>query len=588
MPDPNDPADPRDETSSPPPAMPSGQDGPPSASKDERSEPPSAPEAAAEPEKSQEREAAQESMVARESEVSAAPEGGTGRLDETSEPKVGAEAELASPPLPATESTPGREPAPESTPKREPTPEEARAREAVTAAFALLDGAAARLSAAAGGIRFSTLQKTQGGLAYEWRQMLRAEALDIPAAQVLLGKVERLIASLAPAQRPSADAAAPTGPGALRQTLVRGMIALAPAPLHLQIEFAPDFPSADADPLVLAARSHAVNRAALGSLRRIQWDAPDRCTLAFGDGEQRRTLVASFDAEGKLDLPPEFRQNQPRPVSKAGADATQPGGPGQGRTRQGGPRQGAPGQGGPGQGGRPGRRGGQQSGQPNAGPGQQDRQARTGADGRAQAPGGAQGRGTHGRDGQRSEHPGGNRPPRGGTPGGEKGRRGADGRDGRRGRDNRQDAAPRHAAAERRPAFPKNTAMAEKLRAALGPLARGAETREAPRAKSGDRPRRDDRDRPRGDGPRPERTERLESRAPASDSADVSANPDATRPEAPTSEPPRSDASTSEARKFDAPSPEAPGSSRPEPPTRDLMADAPASEAPGQAPAKDD
>src|SRR5690606_19306364 len=182
-----------------------------------------------------------------------------------------------------------------------------------------------------------------------------------------------------------------------RQSLVRGMIALAPAPLHLQIEIGPDFPLAEADPLVLAARSHAVNRTALGSLRRIQWDAPDRCTLSFGDGEQRRSVVASFDGQGKLDLPPELRQNQPRPAAPKPASQS------------------------------PGRR--------NEGrPGQKPRE-RTGAEGRpgAGGPGAGKNAGGQGVGGQGAGKAGGqDRPQRQGAPGGDPGRAGA--RDDRRGR----------------------------------------------------------------------------------------------------------------------------------------------------------
>ena len=198
-------------------------------------------------------------------------------------------------------------------------------RERCEAALALLDGSAARISSAAGGLRFSTLQKSHAPLVAELRDLGGREPDDAVSAALegLLRKTERLISALAsPERQPLPDGAgsAPPSPGATRQALIRGMITLAPAPLHLQIEFAPEFPLIEADPIVLAARSHAINRAVLGSLRRIQWDGPARYTLWFGDGEQRRVATGGFDAQGKIDLPTEYRQKQsatPRPAPGA-------------------------------------------------------------------------------------------------------------------------------------------------------------------------------------------------------------------------------------------------------------------------------
>ncbi|MEO6269439.1 MAG: hypothetical protein ABIP08_03960 [Lautropia sp.] len=189
-------------------------------------------------------------------------------------------------------------------------------RERCEAALALLDASAARISSAAGGLRFSTLQKSHAPLVAELRDLGGRDPDDAVSAALegLLRRIERLIAALASPERqplPDGAASAPPSPGATRQALIRGMITLAPAPLHLQIEFAPEFPLVQADPIVLAARSHAINRAVLGSLRRIQWDGPARYTLWFGDGEQRRVVSGGFDAQGKVDLPPEYRQKQP-------------------------------------------------------------------------------------------------------------------------------------------------------------------------------------------------------------------------------------------------------------------------------------
>ena len=195
----------------------------------------------------------------------------------------------------------------------------------VEAAIAALEGHASRVSALSGGTRFSTLQKTHYGFVSEFRT-LRAQRPDEPTfngLQSLLERIERLDHSLMPPRGSEAsgtDTPAGEAPpraarsaGSLRQALIRGMILLAPAPLHLQLEFAPEFPLAEADPIALASRSHAVNRAALGSLRRIQWESPDRCSLWFGEGEQRQVVAASFDEQGKVVLPPEFRQKQNPP-----------------------------------------------------------------------------------------------------------------------------------------------------------------------------------------------------------------------------------------------------------------------------------
>ncbi len=212
-------------------------------------------------------------------------------------------------------------------------------RERCEAALALLDGSAARISSAAGGLRFSTLQKSHAPLVAELRDLGGREPDDAVSAALegLLRKTERLISALAPPERqllPEGAVSAPPSPGATRQALIRGMITLAPAPLHLQIEFAPEFPLVEADPIVLAARSHAINRAVLGSLRRIQWDGPARYTLWFGDGEQRRVVSGGFDAQGKVDLPPEYRQKQPATPRPAPGSSDQRSGnrpPGQGQ-----------------------------------------------------------------------------------------------------------------------------------------------------------------------------------------------------------------------------------------------------------------
>ncbi|MDO5056008.1 MAG: hypothetical protein Q4E06_01620 [Lautropia sp.] len=94
----------------------------------------------------------------------------------------------------------------------------------------------------------------------------------------------------------------------IRQSVRKAMMALAPAaPLHLQIELAADFGETDPDIMGMAARIHALHRQVLGSLKSIHWHSAVRCTLGFDDG---RTLVVEFGEQGLKALPAAFRQNR--------------------------------------------------------------------------------------------------------------------------------------------------------------------------------------------------------------------------------------------------------------------------------------
>ena len=270
------------------------------------------------------------------------------------------------------------------------------------------------------------------------------------------------------ASAPTAGTPAPALPrersNQIRQTLRKSMMSLAPAaPLHLQIELAHTFSEVDPDIMAMAARVHALHRQVLGSLKSILWHTPVHATLGFDDS---RSLDVHFGETGAQDIPEEFRQKQPpqQPAgNRQGKDA------GRGSRRADG-RHGGKGGGGrqPGQG-RPHRPGG-------AAPA-------SGAQGEAAAGArnaAAQRRGRPPHDGQTAAADGqaaagGQSPARGPRHGGE-GRpnrerhRHGDGRPAdRRHPEGRREGERRGAPGGGRPgAFPGNSAMADKLRAALG------------------------------------------------------------------------------------------------------------------------
>ena len=273
-----------------------------------------------------------------------------------------------------------------------------------------------------------------------------------------------------PAPAPAAPALPREKSNQIRQTLRKSMMSLAPAaPLHLQIELAPAFAEAEPDIMAMAARVHALHRQVLGSLKGIQWHSAVHSTLSFEDG---RTIEVHFGETGAEQIPEEFRQKQ-APAQLA----RKPGQPGQ--------RHGAPG-------GKPqgNRRHG--SGRPGGKPGEGRQGKAAAAQGPAgntpeaaaqdaNAPANRQGR-PHGkgRHGQPRRAEGGNRPSRNPADGkqGEntanagnrpsqgprrprteqEGRRNHEGRRGGQGERNGRSGG----------GFPSNSAMADKLRAALG------------------------------------------------------------------------------------------------------------------------
>lgn len=273
-----------------------------------------------------------------------------------------------------------------------------------------------------------------------------------------------------PAPVPAAPALPREKSNQIRQTLRKSMMSLAPAaPLHLQIELAPAFAEAEPDIMAMAARVHALHRQVLGSLKGIQWHSAVHSTLSFEDG---RTIEVRFGETGAEQIPEEFRQKQApaQPARKPGQPGQRHGAPGgkpQGNRRHGSGRPGGK----PGEG----RQGKVAAGQGQAG------NAPDAATQDANAPANRQGR-PHGkgRQGQPRRAEGGNRPPRNPADGkqGEntanagnrpsqgprrprpeqEGRRNHEGRRGGQGERNGRSGG----------GFPSNSAMADKLRAALG------------------------------------------------------------------------------------------------------------------------
>ena len=273
-----------------------------------------------------------------------------------------------------------------------------------------------------------------------------------------------------PAPAPAAPALPREKSNQIRQTLRKSMMSLAPAaPLHLQIELAPAFAEAEPDIMAMAARVHALHRQVLGSLKGIQWHSAVHSTLSFEDG---RTIEVRFGETGAEQIPEEFRQKQAptQPARKPGQPGQRHGAPGgkpQGNRRHGSGRPGGK----PGEG----RQGKAAAGQGQAG------NAPEAAAQDANAPANRQGR-PHGkgRHGQPRRAEGGNRPSRNPADGkqGEntanagnrpsqgprrprteqEGRRNHEGRRGGQGERNGRSGG----------GFPSNSAMADKLRAALG------------------------------------------------------------------------------------------------------------------------
>ena len=273
-----------------------------------------------------------------------------------------------------------------------------------------------------------------------------------------------------PAPAPAAPALPREKSNQIRQTLRKSMMSLAPAaPLHLQIELAPAFAEAEPDIMAMAARVHALHRQVLGSLKGIQWHSAVHSTLSFEDG---RTIEVRFGETGAEQIPEEFRQKQApaQPARKPGQPGQRHGAPGgkpQGNRRHGSGRPGGK----PGEG----RQGKAAAGQGPAG------NAPDAATQDANAPANRQGR-PHGkgRHGQPRRAEGGNRPPRNPADGKQvdntanagnrpsqgprrprpeqEGRRNHEGRRGGQGERNGRSGG----------SFPSNSAMADKLRAALG------------------------------------------------------------------------------------------------------------------------
>ena len=301
-----------------------------------------------------------------------------------------------------------------------------------------------------------------------------AAAADTTGANVTDSTIETSAADTVAAPDAATPAPAPAAPALpreksnqIRQTLRKSMMSLAPAaPLHLQIELAPAFAEAEPDIMAMAARVHALHRQVLGSLKGIQWHSAVHSTLSFEDG---RTIDVRFGETGAEQIPEEFRQKQ-APTHKPGQPGQRHGAPGgkpQGNRRHG---SGRPG-------GKPseGRQGKAPAGQGTTGdaPGAATQDTNSPAD-RQSSP---HGKGRHGQP-RRAE--GGNRPPRnpsdkkqgestanaGNRPSQgprrprpeQKERRNHEGRRGGLGERNGRGGG----------SFPSNSAMADKLRAALG------------------------------------------------------------------------------------------------------------------------
>lgn len=287
-----------------------------------------------------------------------------------------------------------------------------------------------------------------------------------------VASVEPPVATAQNASNPAAPALPVQRSGQIRQSVRKSMMALAPAaPLHLQIELAPEFADADPDIMAMAARIHAVHRQVLGSLRSILWHSPTRCTLGFEDG---KTLPITFGEQGIEDLPPAFRQKQQSPAHKQ----SRPGDNRQGKSAGGRSQSAAP---------SGNRRPVRDRQRPKTEGGNGDA-SQPAADGSSQRDGASRrsGDGPAGRHEGRRGAPGENRNPQGkprqhGRParpqgeqnGGEQGQHERRQPRGPRNDDRHRGNRPAASGAGQRPgklAFPGNSAMADKLREALGGL----------------------------------------------------------------------------------------------------------------------
>lgn len=234
---------------------------------------------------------------------------------------------------------------PKPSPESLPLPEALQAiDDQIRAALIMVAHGNARLSKLAGNIRFSYLQRDESRLIGERRQLKTAfqqgestEAELKLALQALLQKAERQAGTLLPppTKAPAAVGESPEPPlppergNQIRRALREAMMSLAAAaPLHLQIELAPTFADTEPDIMAMAARIHALHRQVLGSLKAIRWRSQTSCVLTFDDGKESREVEASFGEQGITSLPAAYRQNQQKP-----AQAARPGG-GQGKAGQ--------------------------------------------------------------------------------------------------------------------------------------------------------------------------------------------------------------------------------------------------------------
>lgn len=218
-----------------------------------------------------------------------------------------------------------------ASPTSSPAPELAAHIQAIEGTLSFIDRASARLSANASGIRFGNVQKQEQRIRSAMRRIRQlaaeagaAEAGLIAELDALRRDSSRLASSLttvgASTASPAPETPLPALEGApetamtavqatrIRQGITRSMVSLATAPLHLRIEFDPQFKDERPDTLLLAARIHALHRFALGTLREIRWVDVNRARLAFGDGREPTFVDAEFDAGGRLQLPETWRQ----------------------------------------------------------------------------------------------------------------------------------------------------------------------------------------------------------------------------------------------------------------------------------------
>ena len=218
-----------------------------------------------------------------------------------------------------------------ASPTSSPAPELAAHIQAIEGTLSFIDRASARLSANASGIRFGNVQKQEQRIRSAMRRIRQlaaeagaAEAGLIAELDALRRDSSRLASSLttvgASTASPAPETPLPALEGApetamtavqatrIRQGITRSMVSLATAPLHLRIEFDPQFKDERPDTLLLAARIHALHRLALGTLREIRWVDVNRARLAFGDGREPTFVDAEFDAGGRLQLPETWRQ----------------------------------------------------------------------------------------------------------------------------------------------------------------------------------------------------------------------------------------------------------------------------------------